>query len=267
MVRGAGLTAGASIGAVAIEVAGVSKTFRHPARAADDAQGVLPAPVPAHGRTSSNQALDDVSFTVATGEFFGVIGPNGSGKSTLLKILAGIYRPDAGAVAGRRPALPLHRARRRLQPRAQRARQHPRSTATLLGLTAARARRALRRRSSRFAELERFVDQKLKNYSSGMQVRLAFSIAIQVPFDILLLDEVLAVGDQRFQEKCFATFDAIRDAGKTVVFVSHDLGTVERFCTRTLYIDHGRVQAVGPTDDVISLYLDRVAAMDAQPAD
>jgi len=106
----------------------------------------------------------------------------------------------------------------------------------------------------RFAELERFVDLKLKNYSSGMQLRLAYSIAIQVPFDILLLDEVLAVGDLAFQQKCFATFERMRDEGKTLVFVSHDLEAVAQYCDRTLLLEKGVARAIGPTDEVIDLY-------------
>jgi ABC-type polysaccharide/polyol phosphate transport system ATPase subunit len=125
--------------------------------------------------------------------------------------------------------------------------------ATLLGLT----QRDLDEKFDSiidFAELERFVDQRLKNYSSGMQLRLAFSIAIQVPFDILLLDEVLAVGDASFQEKCFATFDEMRAAHKTIVFVSHDLGTVERYCNRALLVRNGAAEAIGPPREIIELY-------------
>ena len=112
-----------------------------------------------------------------------------------------------------------------------------------------------------FAELERFVDQKLKNYSSGMQVRLAYSIAIQVPFDILLLDEVLAVGDQEFQEKCFATFERMREQGKTLVFVSHDLDAVRQFCDRVLLLEAGEVQAIGAADEIIERYAARAHAL------
>jgi ABC-type polysaccharide/polyol phosphate transport system ATPase subunit len=111
----------------------------------------------------------------------------------------------------------------------------------------------------RFAELDRFVDQKLKNFSSGMLLRLAYSIAIQVPFDVLLLDEVLAVGDQSFQEKCFATFEQMREVGKTVIFVSHDLASVRRFCDRVLLLVHGTLRSVGSADDVVDEYLHEFA--------
>jgi len=241
----------------AVEAVRVSKTFLLPLERRTRLKEVL-----LHPRRRSvyeeNHALQDVSFEVGQGEFFGVVGPNGSGKSTLLKILAGIYEPDAGTA----------RLYGKLSPFIElgvgfnlelNARDNIRLNGTLLGLTT----RELDDRFDEilaFAELERFVDQKLKNFSSGMQVRLAFAIAIQVPYDILLLDEVLAVGDQAFQEKCFSYFEETRRAGKTVVFVSHDLETMRRFCDRTLLLQGGVVQAIGPTDDVIDLYLSRVQA-------
>ena len=199
-----------------------------------------------------NQALDDVSLTIEPGEFFGLIGPNGSGKSTLLKIIAGIYRPDSGSV----------RISGRLSPFIElgvgfnhelSARDNIMINGTLLGLT----RRQLRSRFDsilEFAELERFVDQKLKNYSSGMLVRLAFSISTVAPFDILLLDEVLAVGDQSFQQKCYDTFEGMRREGKTVVYVSHELESVRLFCDRALLLRDGRVETVGDAGAVVDTY-------------
>lgn len=199
-----------------------------------------------------NEVLRNVSFQIEKGDFFGVIGPNGSGKSTLLKILAGIYRADRGIV----------RINGRLSPFIElgvgfnfelSARDNIRINGTLAGLD----RRGIDEKFDEilaFSELERFVDQRLKNYSSGMLVRLAYAIAIQVPFDILLLDEVLAVGDQSFQEKCFATFERFREQGKTVVLVSHDLGAVARYCDRALLIRNGLAEAIGSPDDVIAAY-------------
>ena len=200
-----------------------------------------------------NLALDDVSFTVEEGECFGVIGPNGGGKSTLLKVLAGIYRADSGSVriAGRlSPFIELGVG---FQPDLN-ARDNIRVNGTLLGLTP----KGVDERFDEivgFAELERFVDQKLKNYSSGMQVRLAFAIAIQVPFEILLLDEVLAVGDQSFQAKCFETFERFRDEGKSIVLVSHDLASIGQYCDRALLLQGGVCTAIGPAQDVIDLYV------------
>jgi ABC-type polysaccharide/polyol phosphate transport system ATPase subunit len=204
-----------------------------------------------------NQALDRVTFDVTRGEFFGIIGPNGSGKSTLLKILAHIYRADAGTV----------RVNGRLSPFIElgvgfnyelSARENIEINGMLLGLT--RAEVAERFDAIlEFAELERFVDQQLKNFSSGMLLRLAYSIAIQVPFDILLLDEVLAVGDQHFQAKCYATFDEIRGQGKTVVFVSHDPGAITRFCDRALYLSAGMIRRIGPVAEVVDEYQNQAA--------
>jgi ABC-type polysaccharide/polyol phosphate transport system ATPase subunit len=200
-----------------------------------------------------NDALHDVTFTVEQGEFFGIIGPNGSGKSTLLKIIAGIYVPDAGHVRVSGLLSPFIELGVGFHPELT-ARDNIVICSTLLGLS---PKQLADRFDSivAFAELERFIDQKLKNFSSGMQVRLAYSIAIQVDFDVLLLDEVLAVGDQAFQEKCYATFDKLRQEGKTIVFVSHDLASVARFCDRAALIQRGRLSALGPPDEVIEDYL------------
>ncbi|MBA2616486.1 MAG: ABC transporter ATP-binding protein [Actinobacteria bacterium] len=211
-----------------------------------------------------NQALQEVSFEVGQGEFFGVIGPNGSGKSTLLRILAGIYAQDSGTVD----------VRGRLSPFIElgvgfnlelTARDNVVLTGTLLGLT----RQQLDEKFDEilaFAELERFIDQKLNNFSSGMLLRLAYSIAIQVPFDILLLDEVLAVGDESFQEKCYRTLIDIRHAGKTVVLVSHNLYAVARLCERVMLLRNGVVEALGRPDEVIRAYREQEGTEDPWPA-
>ncbi len=199
-----------------------------------------------------NLALDDVSFTVEYGECFGVIGPNGGGKSTLLKVLAGIYRADSGSVCVDGRLSPFIELGVGFQPDLN-ARDNIRVNGTLLGLSPKEVDERFDEIVG-FAELERFVDQKLKNYSSGMQVRLAFAIAIQVPFEILLLDEVLAVGDQSFQEKCFETFERFRDEGKTIVLVSHDLNSIGRYCDRALLLQGGVCTALGPAQEVVELY-------------
>ena len=202
-------------------------------------------------------ALSDVTFAVEQGEFFGIVGANGSGKSTLLKIIAGIYRQDEGDVVVRGQLSPFIELGVGFNAELN-ARDNVRINGTLLGLS----KRELEERFDdivAFAELERFVDQKLKNYSSGMQVRLAFSIAIQVPFDVLLLDEVLAVGDVSFQEKCFGVFEDIRAAGKTVVFVSHDLGSVATWCTRAAWLEQGRIAHLGDAAEVVGRYAPRAA--------
>src|SRR5215213_3799363 len=192
----------------AIAVEQLTKTFRLPHEVRTTLKEYFLHPF-RRTEYEANHALQDVSFKVEQGEFFGVIGPNGSGKSTLLKILAGIYRPDRGGVRVRGQLSPFIELGVGFNPDLN-ARDNVRINGALLGLT-------LRELDERFddiigfAELGRFVDQQLKNYSSGMQLRLAYSIAIQVPFDVLLLDEVLAVGDQSFQEKCFVTFERMRD--------------------------------------------------------
>jgi ABC-type polysaccharide/polyol phosphate transport system ATPase subunit len=201
------------------------------------------------------QALKDVSFSVEDGEFFGIIGPNGSGKSTLLKVIGGIYRPDAGSIRVNGMLSPFIELGVGFNPELN-ARDNIRINGTLLGLS----RAELHRRFDdivAFAEIERFLDQKLKNYSSGMQVRLAYSIAIQVDFDVLLLDEVLAVGDQAFQEKCMETAERLRGEGKTIVLVSHDLDTVAASCDRVLLLRDGRVERLGPAEDVVAYYRHR----------
>jgi len=199
------------------------------------------------------QALDDISFTVEQGECFGVIGPNGGGKSTLLKIIAGIYRADSGSVRVAGRLSPFIELGVGFHPDLN-ARDNIRINGTLLGLSANEVAERFDEIVA-FAELERFVDQRLKNYSSGMQVRLAYSIAIQVDFDVLLLDEVLAVGDQEFQEKCLETFARFREEGKTVILVSHDLVTVQRFCERTILLEQGQMAAIGPSEDVVERYV------------
>ena len=191
--------------------------------------------------------LDGISFDVAPGEFFGIVGRNGSGKSTLLKCLAGIYRADSGEIRVARPAGAVHRARRRLQLRPDRARErrHQRGDD---GPQPAPGARALRRTSSSSPSSSEFVDLKLKNYSSGMQVRLAFAVMVESDADVMLIDEVLAVGDAAFQQKCLDVFYRLRDEGKTILLVTHDMGMVERFCHRAMMLRDGRIELHGRPD-------------------
>lgn len=199
-----------------------------------------------------NDVLRDVSLSIDSGEFFGVIGANGSGKSTLLKVLAGIYPADTGSVTVNGVLSPFIELGVGFNFELN-ARDNIRLTGSLLGLSRSEVRDRFDDILD-FAELERFVDQKLKNYSSGMLLRLAYAIAIQVPFHILLLDEVLAVGDENFQKKCFATFDSFREQKKTVVLVSHDLASVERFCDRAVLVAEGEIVADGEPPDVVAEY-------------
>ena len=237
--------------AAAVEVHGVSKTFRIPHEQRHYLKEYFLHPF-RRVTYERNEALKDVSFSVDQGEFFGIFGPNGSGKSTLLRILAGIYVPDRGRV----------RVNGLLSPFIElgvgfnlelNARDNIRINTALAGLTKREVEQKFDEIMA-FSELERFVDQQLKNYSSGMLMRLAYSIAIQIPFDVLLLDEVLAVGDQSFQEKCFASFERFKAEGKTVVLVTHDLELLRRFADRVLLLEHGVVHAVGPPDEVTEVY-------------
>jgi ABC-type polysaccharide/polyol phosphate transport system ATPase subunit len=239
--------------APAIEVSSVSKSFLipHEQRTFLKEYFVHPFRRTAYER---NDALDNVSFSVEAGEFFGIYGPNGSGKSTLLRILAGIYVADSGNVRVNGALSPFIELGVGFDLELN-ARDNIRINATLAGLT----RKQLDARFDEileFAELERFVDQKLKNYSSGMLMRLAYSIAIQIPFDVLLLDEVLAVGDESFQQKCFATFDRFKDERKTVVLVTHQLELLRSFCDRVLRLEQGVVKAIGPSRHIVEISRD-----------
>jgi homopolymeric O-antigen transport system ATP-binding protein len=197
--------------------------------------------------------LKDVNLEVSNGECIGIIGDNGSGKSTLLKIIANILRPTSGSVKVYGKLTPFLELGVGFQPDLT-VRENIGVYATVMGLP----RRAISERIGdviEFAGLERFEDTKLKNLSSGMQVRLAFSTAIQTDPDVLLVDEVLAVGDMEFQQKCFDVFNRYRNEGVTILFVSHDLGAVRRFCDRTLLLGGGEQMAFGETGDVLDRYV------------
>jgi ABC-2 type transport system ATP-binding protein len=234
-----------------VAATGVGKTFRLPHdRPLTFKQRVLH---PGRSRRATElHALKEVSFEVADGEFFGIIGRNGSGKSTLLKCLAGIYRPNRGTLAVSGRVSPFIELGVGFNPELT-ARDNVVVNAALLGIPAAEAN-ARFPEIVRFAELEQFVELKLKNYSSGMQVRLGFATAIQADADIYLVDEVLAVGDARFQQKCFDTFRQFKREGRTVIYVTHDLDTVERFCDRAMWLEGGDLEAIGAPQDVIRAY-------------
>jgi ABC-type polysaccharide/polyol phosphate transport system ATPase subunit len=199
------------------------------------------------------RALDGVSFDVRQGEFFGIVGRNGSGKSTLLKLLASIYRADAGTI----------RMAGRLAPFIElgvgfnvelTARENVVLNGVMMGLTPEETRNRLDAVIA-FAELEDFVDLKLKNYSSGMLVRLAFSLMLQADADVLLIDEVLAVGDAAFQQKCADAFQTMKAAGKTIVLVTHEMSTVETYCHRAILIDRGKIRQSGDPAEIGREYL------------
>lgn len=200
----------------------------------------------------TQHVLKDVSFEIKKGEFFGIVGRNGSGKSTLLKLISGIYTPDKGAVKVNGSLTPFIELGVGFNPELT-GRENVFLNGALLGFSRSEME-AMYDDIVDFAELDKFMDQKLKNYSSGMQVRLAFSIAIRANTDILVLDEVLAVGDYNFQQKCFGFFRQLKKTGKTVVLVSHDANALQMFCTRAVLIEKGRVKKIGKTLDVLKEY-------------
>jgi ABC-2 type transport system ATP-binding protein len=238
---------------VAVSVENVSKTFRLPHQQYSTLKER--ALHPFRSTTYDElRAVQDISLEIAEGEFFGIVGRNGSGKSTLLKCIAGIYGVDTGriSIAGRlSPFIELGVGFNPDLP----ARDNAVLNATMLGLSPREARRRFDSVID-FAELQEFVDLKIKNYSSGMLVRLAFSVMIHVDAEILLIDEVLAVGDAAFQQKCYDEFDRIHSSGATVLFVTHDMSAVRRFCDRALLLEHGRTVELGDTEHVGNRYLE-----------
>jgi ABC-type polysaccharide/polyol phosphate transport system ATPase subunit len=207
-------------------------------------------------------ALTDVSFAIAPGETVGVVGPNGSGKSTLLKLLAGILRPTAGSVSVRGRLAALLELGAGFHPEIS-GRENIEINGLLLGLS----RKEIARRFDeivRFAELEEFLDAPVKTYSSGMAVRLGFSIAAHCDPDVLLVDEVLAVGDEAFSRRSLEKFAEFERAGKTLLFVSHDLGLIAERCHRAIWLDRGRIAADGPAGETVTLYRESVAEREAE---
>jgi ABC-type polysaccharide/polyol phosphate transport system ATPase subunit len=198
------------------------------------------------------EALKGISFTIGDGEVVGIVGRNGSGKSTILKIMAGVYRPTAGLVkvSGKVAALIELGAGFHAE---LTGRENILINGLLLGLSV-REIRERERQIVDFAELGEFMDSPIKQYSSGMYMRLAFAVATEVDPDILLIDEILAVGDAPFQQKCMARIDDYRRRGKTIVFVSHNPASVLKICSRCLLIHEGKIAEDGPPEQVLSRY-------------
>jgi ABC-2 type transport system ATP-binding protein len=198
-------------------------------------------------------ALKDISFDIKKGEFFGILGRNGSGKSTLLKLLAEIYQPTKGEVHTKGKLVPFIELGVGFNPELT-GRENVYLNGALLGFS----RKEIDARYKdivEFAELEEFMDQKLKNYSSGMQVRLAFSVATRAEAEILLVDEVLAVGDADFQRKCFTFFKSLKNNNTTVIFVTHDMSAVREYCDKAILINEGRITHSGSALEISNEYL------------
>jgi ABC-2 type transport system ATP-binding protein len=238
---------------IAIEVKNLSKHFRLPV---EQARGIKQAVINRFKGIKGykdQKVLRDISFNVEKGDFFGIVGRNGSGKSTLLKLISNIYNSDSGTVAINGSLVSFIELGVGFNPELT-GRENVYLNGALLGFSTSEVDEMYDDIVD-FAELAEFMDQKLKIYSSGMQVRLAFSCAIRAKSDILVLDEVLAVGDEAFQRKCNDYFDKIRkEDGKTVVLVTHNMGAVRKYCNRALMLRDGKIVVVGSPEDVANEY-------------
>ena len=238
---------------IALEVKHVSKSFRLPTEQASGIKQAFVNWTKGIKGYKEQHVLEDISFKVEKGDFFGIVGRNGSGKSTLLKIISQIYTPEKGEVKVNGTLVPFIELGVGFNPELT-GRENVYMNGALLGFSREEISK-MYPDIVEFAELEDFMDQKLKNYSSGMQVRLAFSIAIKAQGDILVLDEVLAVGDEAFQRKCNDFFDKIKkDKTKTVILVTHSMDSVRKYCNKAMMIRDGKVVVYGSPSDVASQY-------------
>src|SRR3989344_1268902 len=239
----------------AIKVNNVSKNFILPHLRKNTVKRIFTSLFDTKRKAKSEvqHALKDISFEIKKGEFFGIVGRNGSGKSTLLKMLAGIYQPTKGSIQVHGKLVPFIELGVGFNPELT-GRENVYLNGALLGFDTKQID-AMYDSIVEFAELEKFMDQKLKNYSSGMQVRLAFSMAIRADADILLIDEVLAVGDADFQRKCYDYFKKLKKEKRTVIFVSHDMDAVREYCDRAMLIEKSKAVTISGTAEIAEKYL------------
>lgn len=235
-----------------VEISKLTKSFKIPLEASSGIKQQLINILKGRKGYRVFTPLKDISFTINEGDFFGIVGRNGSGKSTLLKTIAGIYTPNGGNVKVHGSLVPFIELGVGFNPELT-GRENIFLNGALLGFSHEEME-SMYSAIVEFAELEDFMEERLKNYSSGMQVRLAFSIAIRAHADILLLDEVLAVGDEAFQKKCYSYFDKLKREKRTVILVTHDMAAVERFCTKAVFIEDGHVKMIGKPYRIAAAY-------------
>lgn len=239
---------------IALSVKGVSKSFKLPTEQASGIKQAFINWVKGIKGYKKQHVLNNISFNVEKGDFFGIVGRNGSGKSTLLKLISGIYVPDRGKIQVNGSLVPFIELGVGFNPELT-GRENVYLNGAMLGFSVKQID-AMYDDIVEFAELGDFMDQKLKNYSSGMQVRLAFSVAIKAQGDILVLDEVLAVGDEAFQRKCYNYFAKLKKEKKTVILVTHDMESVQRFCSKAILINKGKIELSDSAPKVAQLYRD-----------
>lgn len=237
---------------IAVKVEHVSKYFRLPTESTHSLRTALVNRFKGIKGYKEQHVLRDVSFEVEEGDFFGILGRNGSGKSTLLKIISQIYAPEKGSVTVNGKLVSFIELGVGFNPELT-GRENVYMNGAMLGFTTSEMD-AMYDDIVEFAELSDFMNQKLKNYSSGMQVRLAFSVAIKAQGDVLILDEVLAVGDEAFQRKCNDYFMERKKSGKTTILVTHDMGAVKKYCNKAVLIENGLVKALGSPENVANQY-------------
>lgn len=238
---------------IAITVSKVSKSFKLPHEKQSSLKSLFVNFFRRKKGYELQQTLKDISFEVKKGEFFGIVGRNGSGKSTLLKIIAGIYQPTQGNVGVNGKLVPFIELGVGFNPELT-GRENVYLNGALFGFSNKEIGR-MYKDIVEFAELDRFMDQKLKNYSSGMQVRLAFSMAVRAKADVLLIDEVLAVGDTDFQRKCYEYFQRIKSQGTTVIFVTHDMMAVRQYCDRVAVIESSALIDINDPESAAKEYM------------
>lgn len=239
---------------IALSVKNVSKSFKLPTEQASGIKQAFINWVKGIKGYKKQHVLNNISFDIEKGDFFGIVGRNGSGKSTLLKLISGIYVPDKGKIQVNGSLVPFIELGVGFNPELT-GRENVYLNGAMLGFSVKQID-AMYDDIVEFAELGDFMDQKLKNYSSGMQVRLAFSVAIKAQGDILVLDEVLAVGDEAFQRKCYNYFAKLKKEKKTVILVTHDMESVQRFCNKAILINKGKIELSGSAPKVAQLYRD-----------